>query len=329
MSRRHYRRLARAYLPVLVLVVSALPPAKPENAFSRRRPDASVTTAELNRVDFRADSTLVLIPVAVTDVKGRVVTDLKRENFQIFEEKNEQRLAYFSAEDAPLSICLVLDFSHSMAGKFSWLREAVAQFLRTANPNDEFCLVEFRDRAELTMNFTAAPEEIQNRVALAQPNGSTALLDAIYLGLRQLKKARNPRKALLIVSDGGDNSSRFCARDVENLARESDAEIYAIGIMDLTAANRGEFEKAAGSSLLDEISEEGGGRYYEIDNPRELPRVAEKIGLELRHQYVLGYTSSNREHDGRYRRVHLKILRSPGRPRFLTSWRRGYYAPVD
>lgn len=282
----------------------------------------------MDGIDFRAESTLVLIPVAVTDAQGRIVANLKKENFQIFEEKTEQRLAYFSAEEAPLSICLVLDFSHSMAKKFSRLSAGVAQFLGTANPNDEFCLVEFRDRAELTMGFTAAPEQIQNRVALAQPGGSTALLDAVYLGLRQMKKAHNPRKALLVISDGGDNNSRFRVRDIENLARESDVEVYAIGIADLIAADRGEFEKAAGSGLLDEISEEGGGRYYQIDNPRELPRVAEKIALELRHQYLLGYTSSNRERDGRYRHVRLKIVRSPGQPRMLASWRRGYYAPV-
>ena len=312
----------------MLLAVFLLPCAKPENAIARRRIDISAI-GDRSRTDFKVDSTLVLISVAVTDANGRVVTDLKKENFQIFEEKHEQHLAYFSAEDAPLSVCLVLDFSHSMAGKFSRLREAVAQFLRTANPNDEFCLVEFRDRAEISMGFTGAPEEIQNRVALARPNGSTALLDAVHLGLRQMKRAHNPRKALFVVSDGGDNNSRFCIREIENLARESDTEIYAIGIMDLTAADRGEFEKPAGSRLLDEISEEGGGRYYEIDNPRELPRLAEKIGLELRYQYLLGYTSNNRERDGKYRHVRLKIVKSPGRPGFLVSWRRGYYAPVD
>jgi Ca-activated chloride channel homolog len=267
--------------------------------------------------------------VAITDDKGRFVTGLAKEDFQVFEEKREQEVKYFSAEETPVSIGLVLDFSHSMSDKFSRLQQAVAQFLKTSNPQDEFCLVEFRDRAALAMGFTAAPAEIQNRVAFVKPKGSTALLDAVYLGLRQMKKAHNPRKALLIVSDGADNNSRFRTRDVENLARESDVEIYSIGIVDWTPPQRGEVEQPAGAALLDEISEQGGGRYYEVDNPGELPAVAEKIGIELRHQYVLGYTSSNAEHDGKYRHVRVKLVRPAGQPKYGAYWRRGYYAPAD
>jgi Ca-activated chloride channel family protein len=275
------------------------------------------------------DSSIVLIHVAITDDKGRFVTGLAKEDFQVFEEKREQEVKYFSAEETPVSICLVLDFSHSMSDKFNRLQEAVAQFLKTSNPQDEFCLVEFRDRANLAMGFTAAPAEIQNRVAFVKTKGSTALLDAVYLGLRQMKKAHNPRKALLIVSDGADNNSRFRARDVENLARESDVEIYSIGIVDWTPPQRGEVEQPAGPVLLDVISEQGGGRYYEVDNPGELPAVAEKIGIELRHQYVLGYTSSNAEHDGKYRHVRVKLVRPAGQPKYGAYWRRGYYAPAD
>jgi VWFA-related protein len=205
------------------------------------------------------------------------------------------------------------------------LREAVAQFLTAANPEDEFCLVEFRDRAELTVGFTQAPEQIQRRVASAQPNGSTALLDAVYLGLRQMKKAHNPRKALLVVSDGGDNHSRFCSRDVKNLARESDVEIYAIGVM----RDGGAFENLMGSDLLSELSEQGGGRYYQIDNAAELPAVAAKIGQELRHQYLLGYTPTNQERDGKYRRVRVKVVRPAGLGKLSADWRRGYYAPAN
>jgi Ca-activated chloride channel family protein len=129
-------------------------------------------------------------------------------------------VAYFSAEEAPVSVGLVLDFSSSMAPRFGQLQQAVAEFLKSPNPQDEFCLIEFRDRAELSMGFTSAAEEIQNRVASTKPRGNTALLDAVYLGLRQMRKARNSRKILLIVSDGGDNHSRYRAREVENLARE-------------------------------------------------------------------------------------------------------------
>ena len=214
-----------------------------------------------------------------------------------------------------------------MAPRFGQLQQAVAEFLKSPNPQDEFCLIEFRDRAEPSMGFTSAAEEIQNRVASPKPRGDTALLDAVYLGLRQMRKARNSRKILLIVSDGGDNHSRYRAREVENLARESDVEIYAIGIG--RSAGRAVYDLWDGPALLSELTEEAGGRCYEIDNSRDLPAVAEKIGRELRHQYVLGYVPQNRHRDGRYRHIQVKIARAPGQPRLSAYWRRGYYAPAD
>lgn len=324
MNGRHCR-LTRLYLPLLLMSALSVSSARPENTVALRRPNFSVAVEDSTRPDFRVDSAVVLIHVAVTDEKGRPVTGLEKENFQVFEEKTEQEVRYFSAEEAPLSVGLVLDFSHSMTPKFSQLREAVAQFLSAANPEDEFCLVEFRDHAELTMGFTHAPEQIQRRVASAEPSGSTALLDAVYLSLRQMKNAHNPRKALLIVSDGGDNHSRFCSRDVKNLARESDVEIYAIGV----GRDGGAFENLMGSDLLSELSEQGGGRYYRIDNAGELPAVAAKIGQELRHQYLLGYTPANQERDGKYRRVRVKIVRPAGFGKLSADWRRGYYAPAN
>ena len=316
--------LARICLPLMFACAVAPPRAWPQNTARARtlsaRPDAA-------RGNFKIDSTLVLVNVAVTDARGHFVTGLTRQDFQVFEEKTAQTVAYFSAEEAPVSVALVLDFSSSMASRFGQLQQAVAEFLKSANPQDEFCLIEFRDRAELSMGFTGAPEEIQNRVASTKPRGDTALLDAVYLGLRQMRKARNSRKILLIVSDGGDNHSRFSAREVENLARESDVEIYAIGVG--ASSVRPVYDLYDGPALLSELTEEAGGRCYEIDNARELPAVAEKIGRELRHQYVLGYVPSNRRHDGRYRHIQVKIARAPGQPRLSAYWKRGYYAPAD
>lgn len=321
------RKVCRTAVSLLALFAGSLSAAdSSENTVARRRPSA-ITLAD--GADFRADSTVVLVNVTITDGRGRPITGLHKENFQIFEEKAEQSVRYFSAEDLPVSVGLVLDFSHSMTSKFPQLQEAVAQFLKTANPDDEFCLIEFRDRAELSVGFTPAPADIENRVALAQPAGHTALLDAVHLGLRQMKKARNPRKAILVVSDGGDNHSRFTTREVENLARESDVEIYTVGIPDYAGPGLGEFEESRGARLLAEISEQGGGRYYGLDRVRDLPGIAERIGEELRHQYVLGYVSTNPGRDGKYRRVQVKVLRSPGQPKLSAYWRHGYYAPVD
>jgi Ca-activated chloride channel homolog len=313
---------------LLVCLASALVAADgSQDTVARRRPSANAH--DTGRPDFRADSTVVLVNVTITDGRGRAITGLQKESFRIFEEKAEQAVRYFSYEEAPVSVALVLDFSRSMTSKFRHLQEAVAQFLQVANPEDEFCLIEFRDRAELSIGFTPSPEDIQNRVALAQPAGHTALLDAVYMGLRQMTKAHNPRKALLVVSDGGDNHSRFTAREVENLARESDVEIHTIGIPDHAGRALGEFEGSSGASLLEEISEQAGGQYYGIDNVRDLPTIAEKIGRELRHRYVLGYVSTNPGHDGKYRRVQVKVQRSPGQPKLWAYWRRGYYAPMD
>lgn len=321
------RLFMRAFLPLVLVAGFLVLSGLAEDTVARKRPSSIAANQGVAQSNFRIDSNVVLIHAAVTDSRGRFITNLHREDFRVFENKTEQRLRYFSTEDTPVSIAMVLDFSHSMTSHFSQLQEAVAQFLGTTNPEDEFCLVEFRDRAELTIRFTAAPEEIQNRVAQARPAGRTALLDAVYLALQQMKKARNARKALLIVSDGGDNHSRYSEREVESLARESDVEIYTIGIG--AQISRGAWDDGSGARLLGEISEQGGGRYYEIDRSRDLPATAEKIGQEIRHQYVLGYVSTDQERDGRYRHVEVKVLRSPGQPKLLASWRRGYYAPAD
>ena len=320
-------KVCRIAVVLLVAVIGSLLAAdSSENTVAQRRPSGTMTATG---ADFKADSTVVLVNVTITDGHGHPITGLHKENFQIFEEKAEQSVRYFSAEDLPISVGLVLDFSRSMTSKFPRLQEAVAQFLKIANPDDEFCMIEFRDRAELSVGFTRAPEDIQNRVAFANPAGHTALLDAVHLGLRQMKKARNPRKALLVVSDGGDNHSRFTTREVEDLARESDVEVYTVGIPDSAGPGLGEFEESRGARLLAEMSEQGGGRYYGIDNVRDLPAIAQRIGEELRHQYVLGYVSTNPGRDGKYRRVQVKVLRSPGQPKLSAYWRHGYYAPLD
>ncbi|HUJ21754.1 MAG TPA: VWA domain-containing protein [Bryobacteraceae bacterium] len=300
-----------------------------QNTIALPRPHGSGANDRPARSDFKVDSTVVLIQAAVTDARGRFVTGLQREDFQIFEDKVEQQVRYFSAEEPPVSIGLVLDFSSSMASKFTRLREAVAEFLKTANPQDEFCLVEFRDRAEVSLRFPALPDSIQTRLALAQPRGHTALLDAVELGLRQMRNARNPRRALLIVSDGGDNHSRLTTLEVEKRARESDVEIYAIGIERRILIDLADSEASMESSALRELSRQGGGEYYAAGSSRDLPSIAEQIGRELRHEYVLGYIPANPAHDGKYRRVQLKIQRSPGSPRLWARWKRGYYAPAE
>jgi VWFA-related protein len=283
----------------------------------------------LPRADIRVDSTLVLIPVTVTDPLNRFVTGLDKENFKVFEDKKEQVISQFSSEDAPLSVGVIFDCSGSMGHKLEKSRLAVAQFFKTANPEDEFFLVQFNDTANLIQPFTRDLEEIQNRLTFTQSKGQTALLDAIYLGLHEMKKARNPRKALLLISDGGDNNSRYTEGEIKNLVKEADVQIYAIGIYEEGGGRARTPEEARGPALLSEIAEQTGGRQYEVDNLNELPDIASKIGVELRNQYILGYAPQNQDHDGKYRHVKVTLVQPRGLPPLRPFWRLGYYAPTQ
>ncbi|HEY2017136.1 MAG TPA: VWA domain-containing protein [Bryobacteraceae bacterium] len=293
------------------------------------RPQTVQKAEVLPKANIRVDSNLVLIPVTVTDPLNRFVTGLDKENFKLLEDKKEQQISQFSSEDAPLSVGVIFDCSGSMGHKLEKSRLAVAQFFKTANPEDEFFLVQFNDSAELVQPFTRNLEEVQNRLTFTQSKGRTALLDAIYLGLHEMKKAKNPRKALLVISDGGDNNSRYTEPEIKNLVKEADVQIYAIGIYESMSARGRTPEEASGQGLLTEIAEQTGGRQYPVENLNELPDIAAKIGVELRNQYVLGYSPQNQDHDGKYRHVVVKLVQPRGMPTLRPFWKQGYYAPAQ
>lgn len=278
----------------------------------------------------RVDVDLVLVNVTVTDPYNRLVTGLNREHFEVYEDRLQQEILYFSNEDAPLSLGLVFDVSDSMnsSGKLERAAKAAVQFLKTANPQDEFFVVQFSDTPKLLVDFTSQVEEVQNRLLFARAEGRTALLDAIYLALDTMRQAHNPRKALLIISDGGDNRSRYGVKDIKSLVREGDVQIYSIGIFD-PVGERTDPEIIWGPSLLREVSELTGGRMFpvEIYNLNELPDVAAKISIELRNQYVLGYRPSNRARDGGWRKIRVKLKPPKGLPPLTPYARSGYYAP--
>jgi VWFA-related protein len=281
------------------------------------------------RSNIRVDSTLVLIPVTVTDPMNRFVTGLEKENFKLTEDKQPQEITQFSAEDAPLSVGVVFDCSGSMGHKLDKSRQAVAQFFKLANPEDEFFLVQFNDSANLIQAFTRNLEEIQNKLAFTQSRGRTALLDAVYMAMHEMKKAKNPRKALLLISDGGDNSSRYSEAEIKTLVKEADVQIYAIGIYETIGARSRTPEETTGPALLTEIAEQTGGRQYQVDDLNELPDVAAKIGVELRNQYILGYSPKNLSRDGKYRRVQVRLVQPHGMPLLRPFWKQGYYAPAQ
>jgi VWFA-related protein len=309
--------------------VDPLPPRDPQvNIEPRVKPPPEQDQIK-GQPRIRVDKTVVLINVTVTDPLNRFVTGLEKEHFKLLEDKVEQKISEFTSEDAPLSVGLVFDTSGSMGSKLQKSRQAAAQFFKTANPEDEFFLVQFNDRPEMAVAFTSNTEEIQNRLTFTQSKGRTALLDGVYMALNQMKKARNPRKALLVLSDGGDNSSRYTESEIKNLVREADVQIYAIGIFEPVAGRGRTAEELNGPSLLTEIAEQTGGRHFPIDNINELPDVAAKIGIELRNQYVLGYTPTNLVKDGKYRKVQVKLQQPRGLPPLKAFYRLGYYAPVQ
>src|SRR5260370_20523604 len=273
-----------------------------------------------SRSNIRVDSTLVLIPVTVTDPLNRFVTGLEKENFKLLEDKLPQEITKFSSEDAPLSIGVVFDCSGSMGKKLEKSREAVAQFFKLANPEDEFFLVQFNDSANLVQAFTRNLEEIQNKLAFTQSKERTALLDAEYLAIHEMKKAKNPRNALLLISDGGDDSHRYTETEIKNLVKEADVQIYAIGIYEGYAARGRTPEEMSGPALLTEIAEQTGGRQYQVDNLNELPDVAAKIGVELRNHDILGYSPKNLSRDGNYRRGQVTLLQPHGIPPLRRCW---------
>jgi len=297
---------------------------------SRTAPTAAGETILDRRADLRIDTTLVLVPVSVTlAATGKLLTGLEKENFELSEDKVAQEIASFGSEDVPLSIGIVFDCSGSMSNKLDRSRQAVAQFLRTANPEDEFFLVQFNDRPELTVSFTPRPEDIQGHLTWVQSKGRTALLDGVAMAMNEMKKARNGRKALLIISDGGDNSSRFTESEVRSWVREGDVQTYAIGIYEQLGARGRTPEELGGPGLLSDLAEQTGGKSFNVENLADLPDVAAKIGLELRNQYVLGYNPKNAAHDGKYRKVEVKLVKVKELPPLRARYRPGYVAPAQ
>jgi Ca-activated chloride channel family protein len=274
----------------------------------------------------KVDVSLVLVPVTITDPMNRLVTGLDKDNFQVFEGKDPQEIRHFSSEDAPVSIGVIFDMSGSMASKIERAREAVVEFFKTANPQDEFFMITFADKPEEVSDFTSSVEDIQGKLVYTVPKGRTALLDAIYLGVSKMRQAKYQKKAMLIISDGGDNHSRYTEGEIKAMVKEADVLVYAIGIYDHYMATP---EEALGPALLGEVSELTGGRSFTIDNPNDLADVATKIGIELRNQYVLGYRPKSPGHDGKWRKIKVKLIPPKGLPPLKVYAKTGYYAPTE
>ena len=274
----------------------------------------------------KVDVDLVLVPVTITDPMNRLVTGLEKENFELYEGGSKEEIKSFSSEDAPVSLGVIFDSSGSMSSKMDRAKDAVMEFFKTANPQDEFFMITFSDEPEVVNDFTSSVDDIQGKLVFTVPRRRTALLDAIYMGITKMREAKYPKKALLIISDGGDNHSRYTEGEIKALVKEADVMIYAIGIYDRYFPTE---EERLGPALLGEITELTGGRAFTVENPNDLADVATKIGVELRNQYVLGYRPKIVVRDGKWRKIRVKLLPPKGLPPLRVYARTGYYGPQE
>ncbi|MCZ2075809.1 MAG: VWA domain-containing protein [Bryobacterales bacterium] len=271
----------------------------------------------------KVDVSLVLVPVTVTDDMGRIVSGLHQNNFAIYDDKQQQPIISFASEDAAFSVGLVFDTSGSMRGKMDKARLAARAFWQAANPEDEVFLVTFSDRAELQEDFTSDIADIQSRLLFAAPKGKTALIDAVDLAMRHLKSARNTRKALLVISDGGDNNSRLSKSELLRYAKEADVQIYGIGIHHGSSSP----EEMSGPLLLEDLARATGGQHFIVRSENELPDIAARIGVALHDQYMIGYQPPYGALPGKWRQIRVRLQAPKGVPTLRVYARTGYYAP--
>jgi Ca-activated chloride channel family protein len=278
----------------------------------------------LHAKPLRADVEVVLVPITVTDAMNRPVLGLQKQDFRVYEDNTPQLVQYFSAEDAPISVGLLLDTSKSMANKFVTERAAAEEFFKNANPKDDYFVITFADRPSLLDTSIQSLEDMQETLNSDTPDGHTALLDAIYLAIARMRSARYERRALLIISDGADNHSRYSLKQVRRLVEEANVDVYAIGIFNSMLFRS--FEEVMGKRWLAEITGATGGQTVAADHLDKVPGLAAAVSRQMRNQYVLGYRPQNITRDGKWRKIKVHVALSAGAPQVQTHYKRGYLA---
>jgi Ca-activated chloride channel family protein len=274
-------------------------------------------------VNLRVDTNLVLVPTTVNDQLNHPVTGLEKDNFRVFDDKIEQTITSFSSEDEPIALGFIFDTSGSMEGLLPQGRAAAAELLKFSNPEDEFFLVEFNTRPQLVIPLTTNASPIGLEVLMTKTGGSTALLDALFMGIHEMHKSKKTKKALVLISDGGENHSRYSPGEIKNVVKESDVLIYTVAI---GAGHDSDSE--AGVGMMRGMSEMTGAHLFFAGGP-DLADIAEKIGIELRNRYVIGYAPKDAVRDGRYHKIEVKLVPPRGLPKLRAHWRTGYYAPTN
>jgi Ca-activated chloride channel homolog len=281
-------------------------------------------TDDDNEKPVRVDTDLVTLTLTVTDQYSRYVTNLGKSMFTVFEDGVEQEISFFSDVDAPISIGILFDVSGSMNGeKIQKARKALERFILTSHPMDEYFLIAFNSKAQLLLDRTRNGEAVLEKLTLVQPKANTALYDAVYLGIEKVTRGTHQKKAILIISDGQDNNSRYNFTEVRRMSKESDVNIYSVGIFDGADSNSLGLQ---GQGFLTELASVTGGQAFFPQTNIEMDEIFERISLELRNQYSIGYVPKNYKTDGKWRKVKVKVKPPRGFPRLVVRSREGYYA---
>jgi len=288
------------------------------------RPKPGASEPALPRATLRVDSNLVLVPTTINDPFNRPITGLEKENFRVFDNKVEQTITSFSRDDEPIALGFIFDTSGSMSGLLPQGRAAAAEFLKLADPQDEFFLVEFDNRPRLVLPLSSETSPVGLEVMTAKSGGSTALIDGVFMGIQEMRKSKKSKKALVLISDGGENNSRYSPGELKNVIKESDVLIYTVSI----PGDSFNPDSPAGLEMMRGISEMTGAHMYN-GTWVELRDIAEKICIELRNRYVLGYKPTDQSRDGKYHSLVVKVGPPRGLPRLTAHWRTGYYAPTN
>ncbi|HEX8178179.1 MAG TPA: VWA domain-containing protein [Pyrinomonadaceae bacterium] len=270
---------------------------------------------------------LVVLNVTLTDIYGRYVTGINKDAFTILDDKQPQQITFFSDEDVPVSLGVIFDVSGSMSGeKISKAREALRHFVETSHDNDEYFLIGFNSRAQLLMDKTRNSDALLDKLTFVQTKGQTALYDACYLGVERVTRGVHPKRAILLISDGQDNSSRYTFSELRKMLKETDVLIYAIGILDKGSPSELD---VGGQAILDELASVSGGKAFFPNTGAEMNEIFERIAIELRHQYSIGYKPGNFANDGRWHKLKVKVTPPRGLPHLYVRAKDGYYATMN
>ncbi len=295
------------------------------SAVSAQLPEATPPPEQDPSSPIRIKTDLVTFTLTVTDLYGRYVSGLTKSAFTVFDSNQEQEITYFSDVDAPVSLGILFDVSGSMSGdKIQKARKALSRFINSSHPNDEYFLIAFNNRAQLLLDRTRDGDAVLQKLTLVNPRQNTALYDAVYLGIERVTRGAHQKRALLIISDGQDNASRYNFGEVRRLMKESDVVTYAVGILD--GGDASSQDGIQGQAFLDELTSVTGGKSFYPTSDIEMDEIFERIALELRHQYSIGYTPKDFQPDGKWRKVKVKVKPPRGLPRLTVRSREGYYA---